>query len=505
MPASIAVRMMWMLSASERSGLPRWTPPRPIAETRSPVRPSVRIGTLTSVRSECAEDGPLPPVEAAPLPMLFLHQRAPFGLSADGPRDAQAREFVSGPVGTDPKAGHDPSRSANVLLQGFSVLMKRQVDVRKPEGQPDQSHNQQSDGEQDQSWLQQQHRISDEPKQVSFSLDRPALDRVQRIRERERVEEESRIDQREDRHSDDDQGDLEKNRVDLTGSKARLEKEQQERENRDARSDERHDTADVKIGGLIPHRGPSLATPPGRLLNHQNGYEGFHFQAELTSSRTRRAKQRRSRSRRLSARFFPSDFIDDLRHRREPVIRPEKFDRVSRGHIALFADREVKSRTAAREEPPHHVRPPEPDPELVTGHPRLCHLQQGRPDAQPVSDAERPLVETFRREILAERSPRKIRPPEFAPPEGIVFARVGIDGLRGASVDGRVRLAVADEAGSPDPDTALHRLLEDRRRDFAASPFDCLRQGYVYGDDAHGIRPHGFRPMSARYPPRFRG
>src|SRR2546427_2360413 len=136
--------------------------------------------------------------------------------------------------------------------------MKGQVDVRKPEGQPDQSNNQQSDGEQDQSWLQQEHRISDEPKQVSSSLNRPALGAVQVIRERERVEEKSGIDQREDRHSDDDQGDLEKNRVDLTGSKARVEKEQQERENRDARSDERHNTADVKIGGLIPHRGLTL-------------------------------------------------------------------------------------------------------------------------------------------------------------------------------------------------------------------------------------------------------
>src|SRR5947209_10305364 len=187
------------------------------------------------------------------------------------------------------------------------------------------------------------------------------------------------------------------------------------------------------------------------------------------------------------------------------MVRPEKFDRVSRGHIALFVDREVKSRTAAREKPPHHVRPAEPDPELVTGHPRLCYLQRGRPDAQPVSDAEGPLVETFRREILTERSPRKVLPPEFAPPEGIGFARVGIDSLRGASVDGRVRLAITDEAGSPDPDAAFHRLLEDRRRDSAASPFGGLRQGDVHGDDAHGIRRQAFRPMNARYPPRLPG
>src|SRR2546430_10034397 len=51
MPASIGERRMRTLSASRRSGLPRWNPPRPIAETRSPVRPSVRIGMLPVTRS----------------------------------------------------------------------------------------------------------------------------------------------------------------------------------------------------------------------------------------------------------------------------------------------------------------------------------------------------------------------------------------------------------------------------------------------------------------------
>src|SRR2546430_12715669 len=51
MPASIAVRMMRMLSASRRSGLPRWKPPRPIADTRCPVRPSVRMGMLPPIQS----------------------------------------------------------------------------------------------------------------------------------------------------------------------------------------------------------------------------------------------------------------------------------------------------------------------------------------------------------------------------------------------------------------------------------------------------------------------
>src|SRR6266550_316929 len=154
---------------------------------------------------------------------------------------------------------NDSSRSPDVQPEGLSVLMKGQVNVRKPERHPGQSHNPQSDGQQNQSWLQQQHRVSDEPKQVSFPLNRHALGAVQVIRKSERVEEQSRIHQREDRHSDHDQGNLEKNRVDLTGSKARKQKEQEKRENRDTGSDKGHDTADIQIGSLVAHGGPSLA------------------------------------------------------------------------------------------------------------------------------------------------------------------------------------------------------------------------------------------------------
>src|SRR5713226_916361 len=104
----------------------------------------------------------------------------------------------------------------------------------------------------------------------------------------------------------------------------------------------------------------------------------------------------------LFAGFLLADLLDDLRYRGEIVLRLEEFDRVSRGHITLFVDREVKSRSAAREEPPYHVHLPESDPELVAGHPRLGHPQQGRSNAQTVSDAEGPLLEAFRREILSE-------------------------------------------------------------------------------------------------------
>src|SRR5439155_4764948 len=142
----------------------------------------------------------------------------------------------------------DSSRSPDVQPEGLPVLMKGQVDVRKPERHPGQRHNPQSDGQQNQSWLQQQHRVSDEPKQVSFPLNCNALGAVQVIRKSERVEEESCIYQREDRHPDHGQGNLEKNRVNLAGRKARKQEEQEKREDRDTGSDKGHDTADIQIG-----------------------------------------------------------------------------------------------------------------------------------------------------------------------------------------------------------------------------------------------------------------
>src|SRR5437016_14529036 len=166
-------------------------------------------------------------------------------------------------IARDNHVRNDSSRSPDVQPEGLPVLMKGQVNVRKPECHPGQSHNPQSDGQQNQSWLQQQHRVSDEPKQVSFPLNRNALGAVQVIRKSERVEEQSRIYEREDRHPDHGQGNLEKNRVDLTGSKARKQKEKEKCENRDTGSDKGHDTADIQIGSLVAHGGPSLAAAPG--------------------------------------------------------------------------------------------------------------------------------------------------------------------------------------------------------------------------------------------------
>src|SRR5947208_10283369 len=72
--------MMRRLSASGRFGVPRWNPPRPIADTRSPVRPSARMGMLTLTRSFGMADATFLAGERAALPMLsFLYPQPSFG------------------------------------------------------------------------------------------------------------------------------------------------------------------------------------------------------------------------------------------------------------------------------------------------------------------------------------------------------------------------------------------------------------------------------------------
>src|SRR6266581_3004222 len=185
--------------------------------------------------------------------------------------------------------------------------------------------------------------------------------------------------------------------------------------------------------------------------------------------------------------FFLADLVHDLRDGGLGRVAAEEFNRVSGCDIPRLDDREVESRPAAREEPPDHVESSEPDPELVTRQARLRDGQDGGTDANAVSDADRLLREAFRREILSERPPGKIGPRELAPPERIVFARVRIDGLRRASVDRGVRLAVSRKPRPLDSDSAVDGLLENRRGHESTSPFDRLRKRDVHRHDAHRV------------------
>src|SRR2546426_603760 len=203
-------------------------------------------------------------------------------------------------------------------------------------------------------------------------------------------------------------------------------------------------------------------------------------------------------------RFLDARLVDDLEYRRSVPGFGNPFDGVARGDAAFLEDREVESRSAAREETPDHVGPPESDAELVAGKAGLRHLQQGRADAQLRPDAELPFSESFRREVLPECTPRQVRPLEVLPPEGVGFARVRVDGLRRASVDREIRLTVSDEPQGPDLNPTHDGFLENPRRHPTAAPFDRLGQRDVHRDDVHRFtRPP--RIIVPRMGPRARG
>src|SRR5260370_1271445 len=68
MPWSTAVRTILIASRSSTRGGARGQPPTPIAETRSPVRPSVRCGIIDGIRRTA-------PVERVAQTFLELNRR----------------------------------------------------------------------------------------------------------------------------------------------------------------------------------------------------------------------------------------------------------------------------------------------------------------------------------------------------------------------------------------------------------------------------------------------
>ena len=148
----------------------------------------------------------------------------------------------------------------------------------------------------------------------------------------------------------------------------------------------------------------------------------------------------------------------------------DRLDAVARSDVALRLDCEVVARAAAGEEPLDHVAATEAKPQLVTGQPRLGDDELGGADAEAVADGhvllERQPVD---RQVLAEGSERQLV-SELRPPEGVVLERVRVDRLRGAAVDGEIRLAVALEVQASERDATLDRCLEDRGRHLASVP-----------------------------------
>ena len=75
---------------------------------------------------------------------------------------------------------------------------------------------------------------------------------------------------------------------------------------------------------------------------------------------------------------------------------------VARADVALLEHAEVEAGTAVGHEERSHARLVHPDPDPVTRDPRLGDLEERRPDAVPVADADLVVAEPLDREVLAE-------------------------------------------------------------------------------------------------------
>ena len=128
------------------------------------------------------------------------------------------------------------------------------------------------------------------------------------------------------------------------------------------------------------------------------------------------------------------------------VVAPVgNLDGIARRDFAFANDGQVEAGSAATEEAFDHVVPVEAHSQLVAGHSGLGDAELSRPHAKTIIDPEISFKKTFRREVLAERSPRQCCPWELAAPVLVVLGGVSVDGLVGAAVYGEVRLAISVE------------------------------------------------------------
>ena len=82
------------------------------------------------------------------------------------------------------------------------------------------------------------------------------------------------------------------------------------------------------------------------------------------------------------------------------------------------------------------------------------------------------LDETLRCEVLAKCPPRKIHAREVLTPECVMFRRIRVDSLTGATVNSEIRLSITLYVQALYPDGARHRLLDYGRSDGFSPPFD---------------------------------
>ncbi len=171
----------------------------------------------------------------------------------------------------------------------------------------------------------------------------------------------------------------------------------------------------------------------------------------------------------------------DVGHRHLLGSRGESHDVVARLHLALFEHPEVETRTVVRDEQRGDPRIIHADPDAITRHARLRHLEDRAADLVTVADAHLVVAESLHGEILAELSVDEVVSSELALPVPVRVDLVDEDRTLLAAVPGQIALTVAVNIERADPAGTGHRVLEDPRKDSPPLPCHVLRQADVDG------------------------
>src|SRR5450432_3625350 len=136
-------------------------------------------------------------------------------------------------------------------------------------------------------------------------------------------------------------------------------------------------------------------------------------------------------------------------------------DLVARGDVTLPQDPQVRARTLSCREPLEKSRVSHPQTELEAWEPWLRDLQQHAAERPLLSDHSLRYRQAADREVLTERRLTE-RAPEFPFPPLDVLARVRVDRLVRATVNGPIRLIVPVEVHATQRDSAGDRVLPNR-------------------------------------------
>ncbi len=131
------------------------------------------------------------------------------------------------------------------------------------------------------------------------------------------------------------------------------------------------------------------------------------------------------------------------------------------------------------------------DAHPVAGDARLGHLELGRADPEPVTDAHLVVRQAVHREVLPELAVDEVVAAELGLPVPVRVDLVDEHGPVLPAVAGQVTLPVAVDVQSAHGHRAVDRLLPDRGADRAAAPFDVLRHADVDGEQPAYRAVHG--------------